>query len=101
MKKKILEFQNLSISFQKNQQVVNNLSFSLYEKETLALVGESGSGKSVTALASMKLLPSNAKTEGLINFENKKKEEHLPLLAIDCQSQIILNSYLNECIYIY
>ena len=29
MKKKILEFQNLSISFQKNQQVVNNLSFSL------------------------------------------------------------------------
>ena len=62
MKKKILEFQNLSISFQKNQQVVNNLSFSLYEKETLALVGESGSGKSVTALASMKLLPSNAKT---------------------------------------
>ena len=71
MKKKILEFQNLSISFQKNQQVVNNLSFSLYEKETLALVGESGSGKSVTALASMKLLPSNAKTEGLINFENK------------------------------
>ena len=71
MKKKILEFQNLSVSFQKNQKVVNNLSFSLYEKETLALVGESGSGKSVTALASMKLLPSNAKTEGLINFENK------------------------------
>ena len=69
MKKKILEFQNLSISFQKNQQVVNNLSFSLYEKETLALVGESGSGKSVTALASMKLLPSNAKTEGLIIFD--------------------------------
>ena len=71
MKKKILEFQNLSISFQKNQQVVNNLSFSLYEKETLALVGEIGSGKSVTDLASMKLLPSNDKTEGLINFEIK------------------------------
>ena len=71
MREKILEFQNLSISFQGNNKVVKNLSFSLYEKETLALVGESGSGKSITALACMSLLPNNAKIEGNIFFENK------------------------------
>lgn len=71
MRKKILEFQNLSISFQGNNKVVKNLSFSLYEKETLALVGESGSGKSITALACMSLLPNNAKIEGNIFFEDK------------------------------
>ncbi len=71
MRKKILEFQNLSISFQGNNKVVKNLSFSLYEKETLALVGESGSGKSITALACMSLLPDNAKIEGNIFFEDK------------------------------
>ncbi len=78
MKNKILEFQNLSISFQRGAYVVKNLSFSLYENETLALVGESGSGKSITALASMRLLPNNANTEGRIIFEKKNlllKEE--------------------------
>ena len=63
MREKILEFQNLSISFHENKKVVKNLSFSLNEKETLALVGESGSGKSITALACMNLLPNNAKID--------------------------------------
>ena len=49
MREKILEFKNLSISFNENKKIVKNLSFSLDEKETLALVGESGSGKSITA----------------------------------------------------
>ena len=71
MREKILEFKNLSISFHENKKIVKNLSFSLNEKETLALVGESGSGKSITALACMNLLPKNAKIEGNIFFENK------------------------------
>ncbi len=71
MKKKILEFQNLSISFQEKTKVVNDVNFSLHENETLALIGESGSGKSVSALATMKLLPNDVKIEGSIFFENK------------------------------
>ena len=37
--------------------IVDRLSISISEGESLALVGESGSGKSITALAVMGLLP--------------------------------------------
>ncbi|MDR1972643.1 MAG: ABC transporter ATP-binding protein [Treponema sp.] len=63
MAKPRLEVQNLSVSFTTfggTAQAVRNLSFSLYEGETLAIVGESGSGKTVTCRAMMRLLPKNA-----------------------------------------
>jgi oligopeptide transport system ATP-binding protein len=57
-----LEVQNLSVSFtlmDGTAHAVRNVSFSLYEQETLAIVGESGSGKTVTCRAMMRLLPKN------------------------------------------
>lgn len=59
--KKILEVNNLHVSFDINAgevQSVRGVSFSLNKAETLAIVGESGSGKSVTTKAIMRLLPS-------------------------------------------
>ena len=56
----ILKVNNLNVEFANESstfKAVNNLNFSLSEKETLAVVGESGSGKSVTALSIMQLLP--------------------------------------------
>ncbi|MBW7984659.1 microcin C ABC transporter ATP-binding protein YejF [Enterobacillus tribolii] len=57
----LLSIRDLSIAFRRGEevrQVVDGLSLSVAEGETLALVGESGSGKSVTALSVLRLLPS-------------------------------------------
>ncbi len=52
----ILNTHHLSVALN-TVKVVDDLSFCLNPKETLALLGESGSGKSMTALAMMRLLP--------------------------------------------
>jgi peptide/nickel transport system ATP-binding protein len=57
----LLEVANLSVRFQTDEapvQAVDDLSFTLREREILAIVGESGCGKSVTALAVLGLLPA-------------------------------------------
>ena len=71
MNRCLLSINNLSVAFSNEAKVINNISFHINEKETLALVGESGSGKSLTALSCVKLLPSNAKAVGQINFQEK------------------------------
>ena len=71
----LLSVRNLSTAFRVDGQwrtVVENLSFDLAPRETLAVVGESGSGKSVTALSTMRLLPEiNSRIQGEILFEGK------------------------------
>ncbi len=67
MNEKKLEVKNLQISFRTqggNVQAVRNISFDLYQGETLAIVGESGSGKSVTSKAIIGILAGNAIVEG-------------------------------------
>lgn len=57
----IMSVSHLTTAFQVNGEwmnVVRDLSFSIGERETVAVVGESGSGKSVMAKSIMRLLPS-------------------------------------------
>ncbi|WP_293862840.1 ABC transporter ATP-binding protein [uncultured Alsobacter sp.] len=56
----LLEVTRLSVAFS-GLTVVDGVSLSLREGEVLGIVGESGSGKSVTAQATMGLLPSSAR----------------------------------------
>ncbi|UOA10645.1 ABC transporter ATP-binding protein [Methylobacter sp. S3L5C] len=57
----LLSVENLSVTFNHHQTVVDDISFVIYPGETFALVGESGSGKSITALSVLRLMPNNAK----------------------------------------
>ena len=60
MAEKILEIQNLKVSFDTyagEVQAVRGVSFDVENGEVLAIVGESGCGKSVTAQTIMKLNP--------------------------------------------
>lgn len=63
----LFEVDHLTIGFPENGQinkVVDDISFSIGAGEILGVVGESGSGKSMTALAAMGLLSSDAQIMG-------------------------------------
>ncbi len=71
----ILEVDRLSAEFHGGgvwTRVVDEVSFAVDARETLAIVGESGSGKSVTALSIMRLLPEKtARVTGAIRLEGR------------------------------
>ncbi|MGE0173708.1 MAG: ABC transporter ATP-binding protein [Oligoflexales bacterium] len=59
----LVEVKDLSISFDTLRgelKAIDRISFDLAEGEVLGIVGESGCGKSITSLALMGLLPTNA-----------------------------------------
>ena len=45
----VIEFKNVSFNYEKERQILNNISFSVKKGETLGIVGQSGSGKSTIA----------------------------------------------------
>ena len=86
-KKKILEIEELSVSFlqykgktsrQSWLPVISGLSVAVREGELVAVVGSSGSGKSLLAHAILGILPYNAKVSGImkkrrsVNFVERK-----------------------------
>ncbi|MDQ0278686.1 peptide/nickel transport system permease protein [Arthrobacter silviterrae] len=71
----VLEVKDLSIRFPGrygDTPIVDKVSFSVREGETMGLVGESGCGKSITSLAVMGLLPKTAEVTGSIKFDGKE-----------------------------
>ncbi len=66
----VLTVRDLSVHFGA-MPVVEGMNFELYPEETLGLVGESGSGKSMTALAVLGLLPTNARVSGSVLLDGQ------------------------------
>ncbi|WP_367110285.1 ABC transporter ATP-binding protein [uncultured Psychrobacter sp.] len=73
----VLIVDKLSIHTRSNVALVDNLSYELYQGQTLAIVGESGSGKSIASLALLGLLPNGLSIGGNIVLKDIGK------LAID------------------
>lgn len=85
--KPILEVKNLKVYIQSDSgyiKAVNTVSFTLHEKETMAIVGESGCGKSITAMSIPRLLPIQARIDlqseilfredNLLNYSEKQMQ---------------------------
>lgn len=74
-KKELLKIQDLTIEFQGEKGkilAVNNVSFSVYQKEIVALVGESGCGKTILCRSIPQILPESAVIRsGNIFFDNQ------------------------------
>ncbi|WP_404811251.1 dipeptide/oligopeptide/nickel ABC transporter permease/ATP-binding protein [Actinobacillus pleuropneumoniae] len=88
--KPILQVKNLSIRFPNRYgeiPLVDNISFTVHEGETMGLVGESGCGKSITAFSIMGLLPKTAKITGEILFTDRSGKQH-DLLKSDQLNEI-------------
>lgn len=71
----VLEAHDLQVDFPTKEGVVRavrGVGLRLASGEVLGVVGESGSGKSVTALASMGLLPRHARVQGSIRVRGRE-----------------------------
>lgn len=78
----LLEIDDLCVEFKSDdgwRRVVDKVSYSLRRGETLGIVGESGSGKSVSSLAIMGLLPSNARVSGTIRMLDAEGKPVVPV----------------------
>ena len=67
----LVDVKNLSVSYGKNQRIINSLSTTFYEGEHVALIGRSGSGKSTLAKGLMGTTSAAYHTSGTITHAGR------------------------------
>jgi len=71
----VLDVKGLSITYKQKEgefKAVNNVSFQVYQRETIGIVGESGCGKSSIAYGIVNFLGRNGRvSDGIIKFQNR------------------------------
>lgn len=70
----LVSIRNLTVGFKKDAReasAIRDVSLDIDPGQCVGIIGESGSGKSVTALATLGLLPRQAWARGEINFAGK------------------------------
>lgn len=90
----LLKVENLTIKSANqtpNQILVENLSYTLHQGETLAIVGESGSGKSISSLALLGLLPNSLSITGQASLTDSQTDK-----AISLPIDNSLSTYSND-----
>ena len=65
----VLKVDNLNIVTDNGIVLVDDLSYQLYQGQTLAIVGESGSGKSIASMALLGLLPDSLSVSGKMTLK--------------------------------
>lgn len=55
----LLDVKKLNVKTKTGKELIRNISFELYQEETVGIIGESGSGKSLTAKSIMRILPQD------------------------------------------
>lgn len=101
--RKILEFRDVFFRYQREQQdVLNGLSFTVYEKKIFCLLGGNGSGKSTSLMCAAGLLTPYAGTI-TVNGKNIKKyrgqelyKECISMLPQDVQTIFLRNTVAEE-----
>ena len=66
----ILEIKNLSLKIS-DKKILDNINFTLKEKEIISIIGQSGSGKTMLSKMIMRLKNKNMQVEGEILFKEK------------------------------
>lgn len=86
MDNSVVRVENLKIEIKLDEGIlkpVRDISFEIFENETLGLVGESGCGKSLTSKAILGINDKKCKTTGKINFTIDGSEKNLLEMKFD------------------